>query len=108
MKDVLFLAIQRIRARELSWIETRCSFVRRVFLFGLIVLSLSELPVSAETSWEKMPGPPGIKVNVIYKANNVIFAGTEHHSVFRSEDNGLTWVLSDKGLERARISDIIV
>jgi photosystem II stability/assembly factor-like uncharacterized protein len=63
---------------------------------------------SVEASWEKTAGPPGLTVNVIYKANNIVYAGTDTQGVFKSIDNGLTWVAANKGIERTSIKDMIV
>ena len=57
--------------------------------------------------WEKTGGPPGIVTNVIFKANNIVYAGTETQGVYKSNDNGISWVPANIGIERASISDII-
>jgi photosystem II stability/assembly factor-like uncharacterized protein len=62
----------------------------------------------ATAPWEKTAGPPGIQINVIFKANNIVYAGTEMQGVYKSTDNGLSWVPANAGIERASISDIIV
>ena len=56
----------------------------------------------------KTAGPPGLRVNVIYKANNIVYAGTETQGVYKSNDNGLSWIAANSGIERTSISDIIV
>jgi hypothetical protein len=56
---------------------------------------------------EKTAGPHGIQTNIIFKANNVVYAGTETQGVYISTDNGLSWVPANAGIERASISDII-
>ncbi len=65
-------------------------------------------PDGATAAWEKTAGPPGIQINVIFKANNIVYAGTEMQGVYKSTDNGLSWVPANAGIERASISDIIV
>ena len=62
----------------------------------------------ATTPWEKTAGPPGIQTNVIFEANNIVYAGTETQGVYKSIDNGSHWVPANTGIERASISDIIV
>ena len=57
--------------------------------------------------WEKTAGPPGIQINVIFKANNIVYAGTETQGVYKSIDNGLHWVPANTGIEQASISDSI-
>ena len=61
----------------------------------------------ATAPWEKTAGPPGIQTNVIFEANNIVYAGTETQGVYKSIDNGLHWVPANTGIERASISDII-
>ena len=65
-------------------------------------------PDGATAAWEKTAGPPGTQINVIFKANNIVYAGTEMQGVYKSTDNGLSWVPANAGIERASISDIIV
>ena len=57
--------------------------------------------------WEKTGGPPGIVTNVIFKTNNIVYAGTETQGVYKSNDSGINWVPANIGIERASISDII-
>ncbi len=57
--------------------------------------------------WEKTAGPPGIRTNVIFKANNIVYAGTETQGVYKSTDNGSNWVAANTGIERASINDIV-
>src|SRR5262245_4363751 len=62
----------------------------------------------ATAPWEKTAGPPGIQTNVIFEANNIVYAGTETQGVYKSTDNGLSWLPANASIERASISDIIV
>jgi photosystem II stability/assembly factor-like uncharacterized protein len=61
----------------------------------------------ATAPWEKTAGPPGITTNVIFKASNIVYAGTETQGVYKSTDNGLSWVVANAGIERTSISDMI-
>jgi len=58
--------------------------------------------------WEKTAGPPEIQTNVIFEADNIVYAGTETQGVYKSTDNGLSWVAANAGIERTSISDLIV
>ena len=58
--------------------------------------------------WEKTAGPPGIQTNVIFEANNIVYAGTETQGVYKSTDNGSSWVAANAGIERTSINDLIV
>ena len=64
-------------------------------------------PHGATAPWEKTGGPPGITTNVIFKANNIVYAGTETQGVYKLTDNGSSWVAANAGIERASISDMI-
>ncbi|HKP05052.1 MAG TPA: hypothetical protein VJU77_17000 [Chthoniobacterales bacterium] len=57
--------------------------------------------------WEKTAGPLGIETNVIFKVNNIVYAGTKSQGVYKSTDNGLSWVAANAGIERVEVSDII-
>jgi len=61
----------------------------------------------AAAPWEKTGGPPGVTTNVIFKANNIVYAGTQTQGVYKSSDNGLSWVAANAGIERTSISDMI-
>jgi photosystem II stability/assembly factor-like uncharacterized protein len=75
---------------------------------GLCLLFLLLSPLSAQHApWEKTAGPPGLRTNVIFKANNIVYAGTETQGVYKSTDNGSSWAAANAGIERASISDII-
>jgi photosystem II stability/assembly factor-like uncharacterized protein len=60
----------------------------------------------ATAPWNKTGGPPGTTINVIFKTNNIVYAGTEAQGVYKSTDNGLSWGAANTGIERASISDI--
>ncbi len=92
--------------------------IAAVFLI-VPILTLHKTPVAARAPenrsgngasapWEKTGGPPGLTANVIFKANNIVYAGTETQGIYKSTDNGLSWIPANAGIERASISDIIV
>jgi photosystem II stability/assembly factor-like uncharacterized protein len=85
----------------------------------VLILALHKTPAAARAPenrsgngasapWEKTGGPPGLTTNVIFKANNIVYAGTETQGIYKSSDNGSNWVPANTGIERASISDIIV
>src|SRR5262245_60448580 len=101
--------------------KRRClsSFAIAVAILIIPILALHKTPAAASASryksgngatapWEKTAGPPGVTTNVIFKANNIVYAGTESQGVYRSTDNGLSWVAANAGIERTSISDMIV
>src|SRR5205807_958463 len=51
-------------------------------------------------------GPPGLNVSVIYKANSVVYAGTDTQGIYKSTDDGLNWVAANNGIERTAVRDI--
>ena len=57
----------------------------------------------ATAPWEKTAGPPGIQTNVIFEANNIVYAGTETQGVYKSTDNGSSWVPANQR-HRARLN----
>ena len=82
------------------------------------ILALHKIPAAADAPqhrfrngatapWEKTAGPTGIQTNVIFEANNIVYAGTETQGVYKSTDNGLNWVAANAGIERTSISDLI-
>ncbi len=75
-----------------------------LFIFLCFLFSIRAL---ANPTWQKMTGPPGIDVTVIYKANNILYAGTKNLGLYRSTDDGQTWTSASAGIERTLISDII-
>src|SRR5437588_8229884 len=74
--------------------------------FCLAFLAISSLSAQ-HAPFEKTAGPPGLTVTVIYKANNIVYAGTQIQGIYKSTDNGLNWIAANNGIDRARISDII-
>jgi len=74
--------------------------------FCLAFLAISSLSAQ-HAPFEKTAGPPGLTVTVIYKANNVVYAGTQIQGIYKSTDNGSNWIAANNGIDRARISDII-
>jgi photosystem II stability/assembly factor-like uncharacterized protein len=74
--------------------------------FCLLLLVISSLSAQ-HAPWEKTAGPPGLTVKVIYKANNIVYAGTETLGVYKSTDDGLTWIAANNGIERVSVNDII-
>lgn len=77
-----------------------------VLIFCLSFLFIS--PLSAQHApWEKTAGPPGLTVHVIYKTNNIVYAGTETQGVYKSTDNGLNWIAANGGIELTAVNDLI-
>jgi photosystem II stability/assembly factor-like uncharacterized protein len=77
-----------------------------VSAFCALFLVVSSL-TAQHAPWEKTAGPPGLTVNVIYKTNNIVYAGTDTQGIYKSTDNGLTWIAANSGIERASVKDII-
>src|SRR6266496_1526111 len=74
--------------------------------FCLAFLAISSLNAQ-HAPFEKTAGPPGLNVTVIYKANNVVYAGTDTQGIYKSTDDGLNWVAANNGIERTAVQDII-
>jgi photosystem II stability/assembly factor-like uncharacterized protein len=80
--------------------NTVCCF----YVWFLLPLSLS----AQHAPWEKTAGPPGLTVKVVYKTNNIVYAGTDTQGIYKSTDDGLSWSAANNGIERTSISDMIV
>src|SRR3982751_319409 len=77
------------------------------FLFAAGLIFFNSLSIAAQTAWQKTAGPPGVDVTVIYKANNIVYAGTEKLGVYRSTDNGTSWSAANVGIERTHVYAMI-
>jgi photosystem II stability/assembly factor-like uncharacterized protein len=82
-----------------------------VFAFGVVgmflLLGNGRTARAGEGPWERTAGPPGLEVEVIYEANNIVYAGTATQGVYKSTDNGLSWVAANSGLELIKVHDLI-
>src|SRR5437762_8641905 len=85
--------------------QTWCSLMSATA--AIFVFSSASSLTWGDTLWQKTAGPPGLKVNVIYKANNVVYAGTDTQGVYKSTDNGVNWIAATNGIERTSVSDMI-
>jgi photosystem II stability/assembly factor-like uncharacterized protein len=66
----------------------------------LILCLLSILfSTNAQAQWSKTNGPEGMSVEALYEYGTAIFCGTNSQGVYKSVDNGNTWVASSTGLE---------
>jgi len=88
---------------EISWGNLVKNILCAFYLLFLVLSSLS----AQHAPWEKTAGPPGLTVKVIYKANNIVYAGTDTQGIYESTDDGLNWSAANNGIERASIRDII-
>ncbi|MCG3145335.1 MAG: hypothetical protein HONDAALG_02925 [Gammaproteobacteria bacterium] len=89
--------------------------VIRLFLFVClsvtIITNLSHHRsiVSAQSTfpfWTEVASPPsGIKV--MFNDGSTLFAGTEGSGVYRTDDDGRTWVPSNTGIENARVRSFV-
>jgi photosystem II stability/assembly factor-like uncharacterized protein len=95
-----------------------CALAIGVALLSILILALPRIPAAASAPqhkfptgatapWEKTAGPPGVTTNVIFEANNIVYAGTQTQGVYKSTDNGLNWLAANAGIERTSISDMI-
>jgi len=76
-----------------------------ISIFCLLFLASS---LSAQHApWEKTAGPPGLTVKVLYRADSVMYAGTETQGLYKSTDDGLSWIAANNGIERVSVTDII-
>lgn len=73
----------------------------------ICILALLLSLTNASAQWSQTSGPKGIQVNVIYKTGTTLYAGTENKGIYKSTDNGTTWVFAGRGIENTRIADIV-
>jgi photosystem II stability/assembly factor-like uncharacterized protein len=90
--------------------QRRCA-MRHWFMLGWFVLSLALNPVGAtsaqETFWQAMSGPTTYPVQALaISPDGVIFAGTDGGGVFRSDDEGATWIPTNQGLTHPYVSSL--
>jgi photosystem II stability/assembly factor-like uncharacterized protein len=59
-------------------------------------------------TWQQVATPPARIQSLVVDPNDPrrLFAGTEHAGIFRSEDNGDTWIADNEGLEMQNIRDL--
>ena len=106
----LFVRPKRNRANTCIWLAGLITWGsheekhRDIFcLFFLIISSLS----AQNAPWEKTAGPPGLEVTVVYETNNILYAGTATQGVYRSTDNGISWIAANGGIELTQVHDLI-
>lgn len=46
---------------------------------------------TANGQWSKTSGPKGMTIQKLFDAGTALFAGTEHHGIYKSLDHGLSW-----------------
>ncbi len=50
--------------------------------------------------WVKTNGPLGISIEAFHNRNNILFAGTDPHGIYKSFDHGLHWFESNTALTK--------
>jgi len=73
------------------------------FLFAALLFHSG----SAHGEWAQVPGPRGVRTNVLYKNGPILFVGTDSRGVYRSSDNGSHWQPANTGIEQSTIYDIV-
>ena len=79
--------------------STRCHIRASLILSAVGIL----LAVPANAQWEPTSGPGRAGINVLHSQGN-LFAGSTGQGVFRSTNNGTSWLPGNIGLEAARVS----
>ena len=65
---------------------------------SLLCCALLVLSEESRADWMKTGGPPGGPVSAVQPIGGYVFAGTWGLGVFRSVDNGYTWVSMGSGM----------
>ncbi|MEH6681124.1 MAG: T9SS type A sorting domain-containing protein [Sediminicola sp.] len=74
-----------------------------------LILLLGSLlsAILSHSQWNQSSGPEGGYTNGIIKVNDVLLLSSGAGGIYRSEDNGLTWLPSTTGLpDQAHVNDI--
>ncbi|HSA95549.1 MAG TPA: sialidase family protein [Acidobacteriota bacterium] len=71
---------------------------KRIAAFFLCAGILACWPEPAAAQWEAAGTPGSSKVTALALVGNRLFAGTERHGVYVSEDRGASWRLAGQGL----------
>ncbi len=71
-------------------------------LFFLFIL----FSAAAAAQWQQTNGPAGETVNAFGVNGNSIFAGTVQSGIYRSDNNGQSWVAKNNGIENLFISSV--
>jgi photosystem II stability/assembly factor-like uncharacterized protein len=69
---------------------------------SLIVFLLSFNPIYSQ--WTQTNGPGTSPVNALYNYQGILFAGTQSDGVYKSIDNGDTWIPARTGLENTSVN----
>lgn len=79
--------------------------MKKIFTFALLLTSLS---FSQQNFWEPTNGPTGGSIQALASNYQYVFAGSWTGGVFRSSDNGFTWLAVNTGLTDTHILSIAV
>ncbi|MBV9961639.1 MAG: T9SS type A sorting domain-containing protein [Parafilimonas sp.] len=71
------------------------SFFKKVFFTVIVIVLFVEC---SNAQWKKTSGPPGMSVNVFYQRGSTLFAGTSPNGVFKSVNNGVSWIAVNNGI----------
>ncbi len=67
-------------------------------LLPIVMAFLLAFPVLLHAQWQSLHGPDGGTINVLYRYNTTVFAGTAA-GIFRSSDDGQTWTYAYGGVD---------
>ncbi len=71
-------------------------------IFTLVCL----LSFSVNAQWNRTSGPEGISIESLAAINGKIYAGTATDGIYVSNDNGISWLAANTGIESQDITDI--
>ncbi|HEY1872371.1 MAG TPA: hypothetical protein VGG71_15010, partial [Chitinophagaceae bacterium] len=79
-------------------------FFKKALFIIIPLLSYNEC-INAQ--WVKTAGPQGMNVNVFYQRGNTLFAGTSPKGVFKSLDNGVSWIAANNRIADKNVFSFI-
>ncbi len=86
-------------------IKFKSAAVKKVISLSFLLILI--LSTSIFPQWMRTNGPEGVAVRTLSNINGIIYAGTEVNGVYSSNDDGLTWIARNTGIENHGINSII-
>jgi len=68
----------------------------------MVIISITIYETS-NAQWVQTNGPEGITIKKFFDNDSVLFSGTSAKGAFRSYDHGMTWLVSNSGIENQEV-----
>ncbi|MBL0176379.1 MAG: T9SS type A sorting domain-containing protein [Ignavibacteria bacterium] len=77
-------------------------------IVAVLILVSGMLPARAQHAWQRANGPFGGIVTCYASDSNDVYAGTDDGGVYRSSDNGVSWVFASSGINGSKVASLLV